>query len=214
MSAAALAYRHVDLDDLRERVSVAAVLRAAGIEAERERGRIQCPLHNGSNPTSFSYTEATYHCFAGCAGGDIYTLAQRLHRCDFPSALARVAQLAGLPTDSLPRLDGAEIERRQKLARRRAALHRWRNQRLTEWLTLIGNLDREVRLLSPHYMQRTRDGEDADGEGWRLLGSLHADLQVAENMVATLAPDDEDAWAETWLAEHRRQIPTPEELRL
>jgi len=205
----------VDLDRVRELVGIADVLRHFGYDARSERGRTVCPIHHGSNPSAFSYTPQVYHCFACSAGGDIFELLSVLRACTFREAIAYAAQLAGLGSGQLPRLTSAAIERQRLITRRRQALRRWRDGRLNEWVALIGYLANDEARLLARYLERDRDTitVDPDADGWTLLASLHGDLQVAENMAATLTLDDEEAWAETWLAEQRREVPTPAELR-
>jgi hypothetical protein len=43
-----------------------------------QRGRTTCPLHQGKNPSAFSYNATTWFCFSGCGGGGIKDLADRL----------------------------------------------------------------------------------------------------------------------------------------
>jgi hypothetical protein len=205
--------QRIDLERLRELVSVRDVLCAAGIEVDREGGRIACPLHGGSNPSAFSYTRDLYCCHAGCGGGDVFALVQALEHCAFGAAVAHVALLAGLPVDGLPRLNAAEVERQRMLARRRAALRRWRDARLGEWLGLIGHLVHDEQRLLARYMDSARDQDDPDADGWRLLASLYADLEAAMRLVAELSVDNERAWASLWLLEQRGRIATPDELR-
>jgi hypothetical protein len=143
----------------------------------------------------------------------VFDLVTALTGTAFGEALRIVVRLAGLPVAGLPRAETAKLERRAKIQRRRQALRLWRNTRLTEWLTLIGNLDRESRLLTPRYMDRARDEQNSDAEGWRLLASLHTDLQTAEVTAAELSVQDEEQWAELWLAEQRGELLKPEELR-
>ncbi len=214
MSLPGHALRRIDLDRLREAVTVAEVLCHFGDDLRAERGRTRCPVHDGQNPTSLSFDARRWHCFSCGAGGDVFDLVQALLHCTFPEAIAHAARLAGFSTGRLPTVDPVEVERRAKIQRRREALRRWRGQRLSEWLTLIGNLDREAQRLGAHYMARARDAHDPDGAGWRLLASLHADLETAELMAGALSPHDEEEWAQTWLAEQRHQVPTPQELWL
>jgi hypothetical protein len=202
-----------DLDQLRALVSVAAALRAAGFEAEGERGRIACPLHAGSNASAFSYAPRVFYCHSCAAGGDVFSLTQALFTCDFRAAVARVALLAGLPADRLPRLGRAEVERQKTLARRRAALRRWRDARLIEWLGIIGHLANDEQRLLARYLDQARDQDDPDSHGWQLLASLHGDLETAECLVAALSVNDETAWASLWLLERRGGIELPDEIR-
>jgi CHC2 zinc finger len=178
-------------------------------------GACVCPIHGGENASAFSFKDAVYRCHACGAGGDVFELVLALRRCtSFPEAVAVVATLAGIGVDGLPRIDTADVERRQKIQRRRQALRRWRDLRLGEWLTLIGNLTREAETLARWYLDRAGDEANPDGEGWTLLASLHGDLQTAEVMAATLSVDDEQEWARLWLGERRGLVVRPQELTI
>jgi phage/plasmid primase-like uncharacterized protein len=59
--------------------------------------RCRCILHDGRNPSSFSWRDdGTWYCFRGCGGGDRLALVMSARRCDFKTALAYVADLAGV----------------------------------------------------------------------------------------------------------------------
>lgn len=214
MRSASTARSRIDPEALRALVTVAAFLRAAGYNVPNVGRRMACVLHDGGNPTSFSFTDTVYRCHTCGAGGDVFALAMALYRLTFPEALARVAQVAGIGVEGLPALDQAEIERRHTISRRRAALARWRSGRHGEWLCVIYDLEIEAEKLAPYYLDRGRDGENPDGEGWRLLASLYSDLQLATLQAARLADPDEAAWAEAWLDEQDGRTPLPAELKV
>lgn len=199
----------VDTDAMRKAVPVAAALRSLGVEAPKEKGRCRCPVHNGENGQALSYDASRWHCFVCGAGGDVYALVMSVHRCGFREALAVVADLAGVGVDGLPTIDRGELERREKITRRREALRRWRGERLGAFLDLVGTLGRDADRLGVWYAAPERRG---DPERWRLLGSLHWDLTRAEYMAALLSTEDEAKWAELWLAEQRGDLLRPEDL--
>jgi hypothetical protein len=201
--------RRVDTEALRPLMPVAAVLRHFGIEAAKEKGRIRCPVHAGENSQVLSYDATRWHCFNCEAGGDVFDLVMALRGCGFREALAVIAELAGLAVAGLPRIDRAEIARRETIARRRAALRRWRVERLRQFLNLVGDLGRDADQLGAYYAERERRD---DPDRWRLLGALHWDLTRAEYMAALLSTTDEGKWAELWLAEQRGELLTPGDL--
>ncbi len=112
---AALARRsagRVDLDSLRERVSVADVLRHLGVSVSRDAGRVACVLHDGGNPQAFSFAGQVWNCFGACGrGGDVFKLAELAFHCDLPRAVAIVASIGGVDIAGEARLDRAEQAR-------------------------------------------------------------------------------------------------------
>lgn len=54
-----------------------------------------CPFHGDkSNPNFFIYLETnTWHCFAGCKGGDSISFYMKLHDVDFKTALKKLGKL-------------------------------------------------------------------------------------------------------------------------
>ena len=52
------------------------------------RTMVLCPLHEESHPSCVLYPESnSFNCFAGCGGGDVFTLIQKIKNCDFKEAL-------------------------------------------------------------------------------------------------------------------------------
>lgn len=79
--------------------------RAPRLSQRGQRWRGRCPVHNGSNPTSFSVNPVTGHwkCFSKCArGGDIFTLEELLVGGSFPERKARIFELVGRPAGTGP----------------------------------------------------------------------------------------------------------------
>lgn len=56
-----------------------------------------CPVHGGSNPTSFSFSEATFICHSCGVRGGLIALMVYLHECSRLEALRKLHFLAGLP---------------------------------------------------------------------------------------------------------------------
>lgn len=194
----------VDTDALRALVPVAMALREHGADVRGERGRCACPIHGGDNPHSFSYDRTRWHCYACGAGGDVYGLVMALRRCDFRTALAGVAELAGVRVDGLPRIERTEIARRDQLTRRRAAMDRWHRERRRRWGNRVGDLGREAARLGAYFAASERRD---DPRRWDMLDSVHWDLARAEATLASLSTNDEAEIAELWLAERRGELP-------
>jgi len=87
-----------DFNEIIQRVSIRDVLHNAGLRPERN--RIACPIHGGTNPTSFSYSDAAFICHSCGAKGGLLVLTEYLHRCSKQEALKRLYDLAGLPFDT------------------------------------------------------------------------------------------------------------------
>ena len=90
----------MNFDEIKARVTIRDILKSAGIEAERN--RIACPIHGGSNLTSFSFTDSTFICFSCGAEGGLIALVEYLQRCSRQEALCALRRLpehVSLPGD-------------------------------------------------------------------------------------------------------------------
>jgi len=47
-----------DFDEIKKRISIEDILLDCGFQPTKN--RMPCPLHNGTNPTSFSFTDQVY----------------------------------------------------------------------------------------------------------------------------------------------------------
>ncbi len=94
---------HLDFKRLKQAVTVEQVLADRGLLGllRRRGSRLvgPCPLHGGDNPSAFVVYAAknTWHCFTGCAGGDVVEMARRLTDGTFFGAAKYLARLAGSP---------------------------------------------------------------------------------------------------------------------
>ena len=138
-----------DCDTIRDRLTVAAVLRVAGDEdIDENTRRMTCPIHEGaSNPSEFSVFAAgrAYTCFSCGAKGDALTLMRWIWKEPFAATLARAAALVGVtpgPVDPASRArSNAQRERRREL---QAEAQRIRNAESTRistnyWSSLLGD---------------------------------------------------------------------------
>lgn len=82
-------------DDL----TIRDVLADAGFHPHKS--RMPCSIHGGSNPTSFTFTDREYFCFACGAGGGVFQLYQALHGCDRQEAMQRLSRLSAFSSDDL-----------------------------------------------------------------------------------------------------------------
>ena len=61
--------------------------------------RAKCKIHGGDNPTAFCWNKRNnlWICYTGdCGGGDVFTLVEKLEKCNFTTAINKVAQILNL----------------------------------------------------------------------------------------------------------------------
>lgn len=152
-----------ELDQLKARVDLAEVVRAAGIELKRAGQSLVggCPFHPDDKPSlSVTPSEGLWQCFGCQAAGDVFAFLQKHESLSFPAAVARVRQLAGespapAPANGNPKkprelgppepLPGNLI--RSELLKRVAGLYHdalLRHRQAQEYLTRRGLGDREL----------------------------------------------------------------------
>jgi len=96
----------IDFNQILARVTILDILEDAGYHPPKN--RMPCPLHKGSNKTSFSFTDSTFICHACSAKGGLLDLAQYLHHYRKQDAMRHLCTMAGISyeekdTDSGPR---------------------------------------------------------------------------------------------------------------
>ena len=84
----------IDFDDIKTKVTVRDVLADGGFYPKRS--RMPCPIHDGSNPTSFSFTDEGFICFSCGVSGGLLDLAEALFDFDRQKALKYLADRAGI----------------------------------------------------------------------------------------------------------------------
>lgn len=115
-----------------------------------------CPLHDDHNPSfRINTRKQRWFCNSNCGGGDVFTLVEKMLNVDFPTALRRVAEFAGLAVagdnaevtidpakaaeaEQRAREAEAERERDSEKRRRRAVQAAQRT-----WAKAVGNRDHE-----------------------------------------------------------------------
>jgi DNA primase len=94
---------------LKEVVSRYVALKPAG----RGRWKGLCPFHQEKTPSFYVDEEkGLFHCFGCKAGGDLFAFVERIEGLDFPAALERLAEEAGV---ELPQKPGAPQNRKELL---------------------------------------------------------------------------------------------------
>ena len=137
--------------DVAALVRMPDLLDSLGIQVNARTRRASCLLHNGSNPSAFSWRDdGVWFCFTCGKGGDKLTLVQAVRRCSFLNALHFLAALAGVEWAAL---NTAEV--RQQLAEARKEAQRvkvasQKLQRLERDLLLAARDE----LLSLHKLRR------------------------------------------------------------
>jgi hypothetical protein len=84
----------IDFEEIKRRVTIEDILIDCGYNPRKN--RMACPLHDGNNPTSFSFTDHAYHCFSCGAAGGLLDLAQALLKVNRAEALKYLASKAHL----------------------------------------------------------------------------------------------------------------------
>lgn len=87
----------VDFSQILARVTIHDILADAGYRPVRN--RLACPIHDGNNPTAFSFTDSTFYCFSCDAKGGLLDLVGYLYHCTRQEALRHLCRMAGIPFD-------------------------------------------------------------------------------------------------------------------
>jgi hypothetical protein len=114
-----------DAHEIAGLVPMPELLGALGFEVNTRTHRSACPLHKGSNPTAFSWTETgLWRCHSCSAGGDKISLVRAVRGCSFPDALKILCALAGVEIEP-----GAVL--REEILRSKRERQALRNNALT-----------------------------------------------------------------------------------
>ena len=97
-------YQPAFIDQLRANLSVSALVgRTIALTKAGREQKALCPFHVEQTP-SFTIVDdkGFFHCFGCGAHGSIFDWIQRTENIDFPTAVARAAEIAGLPLPDVP----------------------------------------------------------------------------------------------------------------
>lgn len=89
MDAVTIINQHIDVDRLLQHYDFDKV------HSEGEIIRSCCKIHGGNNPSAFVINRETglWYCHTGsCGGGDVFTLVEKMEKCDFASAVRWLAK--------------------------------------------------------------------------------------------------------------------------
>ena len=126
-----------DVQNIRSSVTMRQLADMYGYEVNRS-GMMRCPFHGeDKHPSLKVYDgERGWYCFVCNEGGDIFDFAMKHDGLEFPKAVERIADMAGIPVsdgkNGLSEEDKARIRKRK--AEREAAerAKEERNQRMIE----------------------------------------------------------------------------------
>ena len=109
--------RVAEANDVVEVISSYFPLKRAGTN-----WRALCPFHREKTPSfHVNPQRQSYHCFGCGAGGTVFRFVMEYEHLDFPSAVRRLAQRAGIPV--VEEAGSAQDDRRHALRQRLLALH-------------------------------------------------------------------------------------------
>lgn len=138
--------KRVNVDALRQRVSILDVLNGLGYDGPVRGKNMRCPIHQGNNRHAFAVWTEHFHCFSCGAHGDVIDLARALLHCDFPTALGYVAGLAGFRTDAaVPELTRAAVQVRRRDQAAKDAAARTKARRLLRCADAYRELTKQAR---------------------------------------------------------------------
>lgn len=108
----------LDFDAIRRENKVSAVVGAVTqLKRVGRELRACCPLHNDSSPSFYIFDDdRRWICFAGCGGGDVLDIAQRLYRVGPKEAAAMLAgaEMPSVPPILIPADDGRDKVRQAR----------------------------------------------------------------------------------------------------
>jgi DNA primase len=132
--------------------------------------RALCPFHRERTPSfHVNPQRQSYHCFGCGAGGTVFRFIMDYEHVDFPSAVRRLAQRAGIPI--IEEAGSAQDDRRHALRKRLLALH----AEAAAWF--------HSNLLQAPAAQEARN----------YLNSRNITLEIAKAWQLGYAPDSRDA---------------------
>lgn len=135
-----------DVDNIRRLVSMRQLANLYGYEVTRS-GMMRCCFHGEDKHPSLKVYDGDrgWWCFVCNEGGDIFDFVMRHDGLEFPKAVERIAEMAGIPiADSKNGLSDKDKSRiRQQKAEREAAqkAKEQREQRMSELATRIRILE-------------------------------------------------------------------------
>ncbi len=113
-------------EEIRARVDLAELIgQTVRLTKSGQRFRGLCPFHDEKTPSFYvDPARGFWHCFGCGAGGDLYAFPMQQENVDFPEAMRRLAERAGVTLETTPQATRARgrremLERANQLARDR-----------------------------------------------------------------------------------------------
>jgi DNA primase len=167
------------INEIKRVITIEALLRHLGVELRRSRAR--CPVHGGSNGTSFEVRGQRWRCHSCNARGDVVDLAEALLNVDRAGAIQYLAQLGGIGRRRMTRMRVRRAIRKREQEQEAARMAKWRAH--DQWMRALDSYrqaDGET-----HFLMRAwaRDPEAKDPLTEHVLDELSAALlrwEVAE----------------------------------
>ncbi len=87
-----------EIETIRSRINIVDVIsRYVAVRASGSNHLALCPFHPDESPSmTISAEKGLFHCFGCGAGGDVYTFLTRIENVEFPDAVRRLADEAGV----------------------------------------------------------------------------------------------------------------------
>ncbi|MEG2118238.1 MAG: CHC2 zinc finger domain-containing protein, partial [Clostridia bacterium] len=85
------------IDEIKDRSNIEDII-GAYLPLKRAGGNLVglCPFHNEKTPSFTVYPgTSSYYCFGCGSGGDVFTFVMQHEGLDYPSAVERLAKIAG-----------------------------------------------------------------------------------------------------------------------
>ena len=109
------------VDDIKSRLDIMEVISGyAPLQRSGKTYKANCPFHQERTPSFYVNPERqSWHCFGACAtGGDVFTFLMKAENLEFPEALQRLAQQAGVTLPSRERREEQDVAYRVNEAAR------------------------------------------------------------------------------------------------
>ena len=118
-----------DLDEIKGRLDILELISSyVPLQRSGRSYKANCPFHQEKTPSFFVFPDRqSWRCFGACAtGGDVFSFVMRAENLEFPEALRRLAQRAGVTLAS-----GGRRGEQQSLLQVNEAARRYFQERLT-----------------------------------------------------------------------------------
>ncbi len=125
-----------NVEEIKARLSIEDIVSESGVQLRRAGKNLSgfCPFHSNTRTPSFAVfpDSGTWRCFGQCnEGGDIFKYVMKKEGLDFPEALRRLADRAGVQLRTQSPLEQAAKEQHSRLRDALEAAVRFYHQQLT-----------------------------------------------------------------------------------